>query len=182
MAPVRDHLLAAAREEFLAHGYRKAGVAAVAKRAGMAAGSVYAFFPSKKDLFVEVYMAENAASKAAIAADIDWTDPRTAVFTYVSANIAAQRKNAILAEWSGETIGPTLHERFAANGMSGAVWDFLLQQVQRWRDEGRFAHDATVELVDELLTAVNLIDASGLVSARTQQFMIEAVLDRIFVG
>lgn len=182
MAPVRDQLLAAAREEFLAHGYKKAGIAAVAERAGMAVGSVYAFYPSKKELFVEVYQAENAASKAKIVAGVDWSRPRDALMAYIAANLAASRANLILAEWFGDTIGPVLRERCAANGTSGAVWDFLMRQFERWRDEGKLAPAATVELVDELFAVANLIDASGMVSLAAQQFIIDAVLDRLFVA
>jgi AcrR family transcriptional regulator len=42
--------------ELVAHGgYREAQVAAVAKRAGVATGTVYRHFPSKADLFAEVF-------------------------------------------------------------------------------------------------------------------------------
>lgn len=182
MAPARDHLLAAAREEFLTHGYKKTGIAAIAQRAGMAVGSVYAFYASKKELFIDVYQAENTASKTAIAAGIDWARPREALLSYVEANLAAVRANAILAEWSTDGIGSVLRDRCAAAGTSGATWDFLNQQFQRWRDEGKTAPNATPELVEELFTAANLLDASGLVGMETQRFMMEAIIDRLFIA
>lgn len=182
MAPARDQLLAAAREEFLMHGYKKTGIAAVAERAGMAVGSVYAFYASKKELFIDVYQAENAVSKAAIVAEIDWTRPREALLSYVEGNLAAVRANAILAEWSSDSIGPVLRDRCAATGTSGETWDFLNQQFQRWRDEGKTAPNATPGLVDELFTAANLLDASGLVGIETQRFMMEAIIDRLFIA
>jgi AcrR family transcriptional regulator len=54
-APTRDRLLAAARQTVEEDGYSAASVAAVASRAGVAAGTLYRHFPSKEDLFVELF-------------------------------------------------------------------------------------------------------------------------------
>src|SRR6476659_7953023 len=45
----------AARRRIAAGGYRAASVAAVAGQAGVATGTVYRHFPSKADLFAEVF-------------------------------------------------------------------------------------------------------------------------------
>lgn len=48
--------IAGAAQELVAHGgYGEASIAAVAARAGVATGSVYRHFPSKADLFAEVF-------------------------------------------------------------------------------------------------------------------------------
>jgi AcrR family transcriptional regulator len=54
-AAARDRIVAAARELIAAGGYGEATVAAVASRAGVAVGSVYRHFPSKAELFAEVF-------------------------------------------------------------------------------------------------------------------------------
>src|SRR5689334_24845255 len=51
----REAIVAAARELIARGGYREAQVAAVAARAGVATGTVYRHFPSKADLFAEVF-------------------------------------------------------------------------------------------------------------------------------
>jgi AcrR family transcriptional regulator len=53
----RARLLAAAVEVLEAGGYGAASVAAIAERAGLATGTLYRHFPSKADLFVEVFRA-----------------------------------------------------------------------------------------------------------------------------
>lgn len=73
-SPTRDRLLLAAREVVEAHGYGGASVAAIAARAGVANGTLYRHFPSKADLFVEVFRDVcdreiAAATKAALAAE-----------------------------------------------------------------------------------------------------------------
>ncbi len=67
----RDRLLAAAREVIEEGGYAAASVAAIADRAGVAAGTLYRHFASKEELFVEVFRSvgerEEQAMRAAAA-------------------------------------------------------------------------------------------------------------------
>jgi AcrR family transcriptional regulator len=57
LIPTRSRLLAAARELIEEGGYGAASVAAIAGRAGVAAGTLYRHFESKQELFVEVFRA-----------------------------------------------------------------------------------------------------------------------------
>lgn len=57
----RERLLQSAAELIAEGGYATASVAAVAARAGLAAGALYRHFPSKAELFVEVF--RNAAEQ-----------------------------------------------------------------------------------------------------------------------
>jgi AcrR family transcriptional regulator len=59
-AATRARIVAAAFEQVKEGGYASASVTAVAARAGVAAGSVYTYFPSKADLFTEVFRDANA--------------------------------------------------------------------------------------------------------------------------
>src|ERR687891_759597 len=54
-AEVRERILAAARELIARGGYAEARIAVVADSAGIATGSVYRHFPSKSELFAEVF-------------------------------------------------------------------------------------------------------------------------------
>ena len=54
-AETRKRIVTAARELIAEGGYVAAQVAAVADRAGVAVGTVYRHFPSKSDLFAEVF-------------------------------------------------------------------------------------------------------------------------------
>jgi AcrR family transcriptional regulator len=55
LAAVRERIVDAALAQLAEGGYASASVAAVAQRAGIATGSVYRHFPSKGDLFAEVF-------------------------------------------------------------------------------------------------------------------------------
>lgn len=54
-AQARERIVAAAHELIARGGYRAAPVAAVAEAAGIAIGTVYRHFPSKSELFAEVF-------------------------------------------------------------------------------------------------------------------------------
>src|SRR5436309_7329191 len=55
LAPTRERLLRSAQELIEEGGYGAASVAAIADRAGFAAGTLYRHFTSKEELFVEVF-------------------------------------------------------------------------------------------------------------------------------
>jgi AcrR family transcriptional regulator len=62
----RTRLLRAGGEVLEAGGYASASVAAIAERAGVATGTLYRHFPSKADLFVELFRAIGDAELAAM--------------------------------------------------------------------------------------------------------------------
>jgi AcrR family transcriptional regulator len=55
LAAARERIVAAALDQLAEGGYASASVAGVARRAGVATGTVYRHFPSKGDLFAEVF-------------------------------------------------------------------------------------------------------------------------------
>jgi AcrR family transcriptional regulator len=55
LAAARETIVDAALAQLAEGGYASASVVAVARRAGVATGSVYRHFPSKTDLFAEVF-------------------------------------------------------------------------------------------------------------------------------
>jgi AcrR family transcriptional regulator len=54
-AAARERIVAAALDQLAEGGYATASMVSVARRAGVATGSVYRHFPSKRDLFAEVF-------------------------------------------------------------------------------------------------------------------------------
>jgi AcrR family transcriptional regulator len=67
----RERLLGSAAELIADGGYATASVAAIAERAGLAVGALYRHFPSKAELFVEVFrsVAEEELSSMQAAAE-----------------------------------------------------------------------------------------------------------------
>jgi AcrR family transcriptional regulator len=63
-AATRERIVAAAVDQLADGGYASASVQAVASRAGVATGSVYRHFPSKSELFAEVFRRASAHEMA----------------------------------------------------------------------------------------------------------------------
>src|SRR5215218_5303236 len=78
LAAARERIVLAALDQIAEGGYASASVVTVARRAGVATGSVYRHFPSKSDLFAEVFRR------------------------------ASQREVDVLATVKGETVGARL--------------------------------------------------------------------------
>lgn len=68
VASTRERLLQAAQELIEEGGYGAASVAAIAERAGLAAGTLYRHFDSKQELFVEVFRSVCAREERAMRA------------------------------------------------------------------------------------------------------------------
>jgi AcrR family transcriptional regulator len=67
-AQARARIVRAAHELIARGGYREAPIAAVAARAAVATGSVYRHFPSKAELFAEVFRTASQREVEAVAA------------------------------------------------------------------------------------------------------------------
>jgi AcrR family transcriptional regulator len=85
-AEVRARIVRAAHELIARGGYREAPVAAVAQRAGVATGTVYRHFPSKVELFAEVFRSASQREVDAVAAA---AAPASAAGAGAGARIAA---------------------------------------------------------------------------------------------
>ena len=62
----REEILSAAEKVFDAHGFAAATIEAVAEQAGVAKGSVYNYFKSKRDLFHQVFAHVLAGAEAEV--------------------------------------------------------------------------------------------------------------------
>ena len=70
-APTKERLLACAQDLIEDGGYGSASVAAIAQRAGVATGTLYRHFPSKAELFLEVFRDVCAGEERAMRAAAD---------------------------------------------------------------------------------------------------------------
>lgn len=94
----RSGVLAAARAEFAAHGYRDARIDAIADRAGLSRGAVYSNFAGKRALYLSVLTADAEAEAAgradgpATAAVADVSTPREALGAIARARLVAGQR------------------------------------------------------------------------------------------
>ena len=103
-AEVRARILDAGRRIVAEGGYAAAQMTAVARRAGIATGTIYLYFPSKADLLAEVFRLAASHEVAVIAEYADGSDPALnrigeAVRTFVRRAVRGRRlAYALIAE------------------------------------------------------------------------------------
>jgi AcrR family transcriptional regulator len=76
----RETILRAALELFVERGFHGASVPAIAERAGIAAGTMYRYFPSKEALVNELYRALKQSLLASLLTDFPFDAPPRAQF------------------------------------------------------------------------------------------------------
>src|ERR671929_2203685 len=76
-AAARERIVAAALAQLAEGGYASASVVTVARRAGVATGTVYRHFPSKGDLFAEVFRRASQREVDVLRSMTDRSEPVT---------------------------------------------------------------------------------------------------------
>ncbi|MGX7197744.1 TetR/AcrR family transcriptional regulator [Enterococcus olivae] len=146
----------AAHQVFLRQGYKETNVAAIAKNAGIAVGSFYKYYPSKEEIFIEIYEAENEMIRNTIINKINWdgepVDVIDELFTY---SITYTSNNKILSEWSNPAIADKLHDYYLKekNSENYAFHHFLVEAFR----ERLAAKQFDAKLTEKLLKVYDLI-------------------------
>jgi AcrR family transcriptional regulator len=155
-AAARERIVAAALDQLADGGYASATVQTVAKRAGVATGSVYRHFPSKSDLFADVFRRASQREVDAFAEvmrdDGRSVTERVAAATEVFARRAMReptRAYALIAE----PVDPAVEaERLVfRRGYRDVLVEVLEQGIER----------GELELHDTQTTAAALVGAIG---------------------
>jgi len=155
----RERLLHAAREVIEAGGYGRASVLAIAERAGVASGTLYRHFPSKAELFVEVF--REVCGREMAEAD------RAAA----SAHGAVAQLDAVIAVFAERALAnPTLAWSLIAEPVDPAVERVRLEFRSAYRTRvAGYLRDAVgegdVPEQDPELTAAALVGAANEVLA-----------------
>jgi AcrR family transcriptional regulator len=98
-ADARERIVRAAIDQLADGGYASATVSVVARRAGVATGSVYRHFPSKAELFAEVFRRAAQREVDAVSEAFDDGGLAAAVEVFIRRALAApERAYALLAE------------------------------------------------------------------------------------
>ena len=125
----RARIVRAAHDLIAKGGYRAASVAAVARRAGVATGSVYRHFPSKAELFAEVFRSASQHEVDAVAAAT--SDPGATAVQRIGAGVRTFAERALAGRrlaWAllAEPVDPAveaerLHFRAAYRDVFAAI-------------------------------------------------------------
>lgn len=164
MASVRDKLLQVGRQLFAQRGFKDTNVSELTSEAGIAVGSFYRHFGSKEQLFIEIFLEENAQLKRRIMAQVsDQLDPVSAVREVVSLNLSGMQENPILSAWYDKELFARLEKDFVErDGVHRSLAEVMdtatTDAVTQWKAEGKLREDVDAPFVIALLTAVAVVD------------------------
>ena len=187
--PTRERLVQSAAARIEEGGYAAASVAAVAERAGVATGALYRHFPSKAELFVEVFRSaaeqELEAMRAAAAGRAAFAERFEAVITTYATSALRRRRLA----WAlvHEPVDPLVdaerlaYRRLYREGMT----DLLRQGIAAGAipdQDAEFTAAAVVGAIAEVLVGplsplAGASDAEAEIVARVVAFCRRAVGD-----
>jgi AcrR family transcriptional regulator len=134
LASTRERLLQAAQELIEEGGYGGASVAAIAERAGVAAGTLYRHFDSKQELFVELFRLVCAREERAMRAAAERFGGGSAV-ERIGGGSAVERINGDSAVERLEEVFATFAKRALRNPR--LAWALLAEPVDPLVDAER---------------------------------------------
>ena len=109
----RAHILSAAERAFVAYGFHAATMTQVAEEAGMSAGNLYRYFPSKEAIvegLCQFDQAERSETFAAIASAGDLRAGMTAALRDHVLGCAPQKARMIVEIWAEASRNPRVAE------------------------------------------------------------------------
>jgi AcrR family transcriptional regulator len=186
-AEVRERIVRAALELVRRGGYRAASVAAVAARARVATGTVYRHFPSKSELFAEVFRVASQHEVDAVAAAMATPGPAAdriaaAVETFARRALRGRRLAwALLAEpvdpavESERLVFRQAYARLFSSSLKEGVRDGSLPS-----QDADLVGVALVGAIGEALTQPHDADDDALVASLVQ-FCLRSITEESYV-
>ncbi|MEV4844636.1 helix-turn-helix domain-containing protein [Micromonospora matsumotoense] len=136
----RDSLLAAARAVFAEHGMQ-ASLEQVAKRAGVAIGTLYNHFPARLDLVQEVFAGKLAIWVAAAEQALSMDDAWEGLCLFLETMCELQARDRGFNDFASIR----LPENACLAGQQTRIHDLGVRIVERAREQGRLRPDLVPE-------------------------------------
>lgn len=159
----KEDIFSAAYELFSKNGFKSVNVADITRLAGISVGSFYHYYPSKEDLFIEIYMEENKKVKDHIIKSLDLSAwPAEIAQKFISLNMEAMKNNLILCEWCAGNIEKELKAYYQNNPQNYAtsVRGFLEALLDQWRCDHKLREDMSNEEIMAVFDALAYLDAN----------------------
>jgi AcrR family transcriptional regulator len=153
-----------AKKLFSSKGYKDTNVAEITKMAGIATGTFYNYYPSKDQLFIEIYLHENEKLKRSLieSTDLEDDDPVKAFQEFMAQNFKGMSLHPILKEWWNREFFGKLEKEFYEQGGFESIFKQVnhaaLKIIQKWKAEGKLRDDLDDELILAILNSLPYID------------------------
>lgn len=146
---------------FSTKGFKKTNIKEIAQSAGIAVGTFYNYYPSKEQLFLEIYIQENESLKKQLMESIDVDqEPLNVMNQLIMRNIEAVHTNPILQEWYSKDFYKELEQYYRAEGSKNidSFRAFYMDLFKTWKAQGKIREDIDEELLPGFLDSLVYID------------------------
>ncbi|OPA74588.1 TetR family transcriptional regulator [Paenibacillus selenitireducens] len=151
-----------AKELFSNKGFKDTNISDITKKAGMAVGTFYNYYPSKEKLFMDIYLEENAKLKKSCMQSLDMSQsPLAVVRQMMLLNVEGMTANPILKEWYNKSVFGKIEQLYREeNGVqtSDFLYDSFLEIVTQWQAEGKMRSDIDSKMIMMVFTAIINVD------------------------
>lgn len=151
-----------AKDLFSNKGFKDTNVSAITKKAGVAVGTFYLYYPSKEKLFLDLFMEENVRLKQRCLASLDFSEsPLMVTEKMMVFNMEGIRSSPILRQWytsdAFRKIEQTYREEHGIDSFD-FLYDTFLELVQRWQAEGTMRADIDSRMIMMIFAAIINVD------------------------
>jgi AcrR family transcriptional regulator len=158
----KAEILRCGRELFAANGFKDTNVSDITKKAGIAAGTFYLYYPSKDELFMEIYNVENVNLKHEIMSKLDLDgNPMAVIGEMMRLNYEGMTANPILREWYNREVFSRIEKKFREQNSLENV-DFMYSSftevVKKWQADGKMRPDIDSSMIMAIFAAVVSVD------------------------
>lgn len=158
----KAEILRCGRELFSANGFKDTNVSDITKKAGIAAGTFYLYYPSKDELFMEIYNEENVRLKREIMSALDLDgDPMAVIGEMIRLNYEGMTANPILREWYNRDVFTRIERKFREqNGLEKVdfMYASFTEVVKKWQADGKIRADIDSDIVMAIFAAIVNVD------------------------
>jgi len=150
------------KELFSTNGFKDTNISDITKKAGIAVGTFYNYYPSKEKLFLEIFLEENVKLKRRLMDSLDLKDePLPLLKKLLALNIEGMYSDPILSQWYNKDVFGKLERLYREENGIDKV-DFLYgsftELFRRWQEEGTIRSDLDLDLIMALFTAIVTVD------------------------
>lgn len=151
-----------AKEIFSLKGFKNTNISDITKKAGIAVGTFYNYYPSKEKLFMDIYNDENIKLKKDLMQSINAEDdPLTIIKTILPLNLEGMRANPILREWYNKDVFAKIERTFREeNGMQAVdfLHDGFVEVIRQWQIQGKIRSDIDSKMIMMIFAAIINVD------------------------
>jgi AcrR family transcriptional regulator len=147
-----------AKALFATRGYKDTNVADITKAALVSVGTFYNYYPSKDQLFIEIFQAENAQMMQGLMAATDMREEPVALIKKLLAqNAQMMLAHPILRQWYSPEVYRRIEQLYNdANGIQSIefVYGDFKRLVEAWQSQGKMRSDIDSEMIMAMFGAI----------------------------